>query len=124
MQFDQRAGSQYRRRSCLYWTVLPHGYICIDVYSPTVSVIDCGCIIYVLLENAAKARFASGQVLVYGDNFRPALEAFEQAIAAIPPGFRMATEDDPPRLNKSGIDDRQLIMFGRYLKELRTGSPF
>ncbi len=120
LQIDQRTN---RACSRLYWNILSHGYICIDVFTPYVSEIREGCVVYVRLDNAGKARYESPQLFVYGDAREEVLVHFDLAIAELPDGFRLATSEDPPQVNRNGINYRQLIEFGRYLHELRTGRP-
>ena len=120
MQFDTRSSGRVRTKSRLYYHVVPHGYMCLDVYSPSVVNVN-GCVVFVIASDRDDYPMV---VVPSNDDFTPAIDAFEEVATSLPVGQRLAEPGETIPERRDGLDDRQLIELGRELYELRTGSLF
>ena len=120
MQFDARNRGRVKCKSRLYYNLVPNGYVCLDVYAPRVNIVD-GCVVFVIAPGMDDYPMV---IVSSNDDYAPAVEAFNAAAADLPDGLRLAVPGEAVAGRKDGLDDRQLIEFGRQLHEARTGNPF
>ena len=120
MQFDDRSGGRHLMKSRLYYNLLPSGYICLDVYAPSVNDVD-GCVMFVIGPDMDDYPMV---IVPSNNDFTPAIDAFVEAATNLPAGQRLAEPGELVPESKDGLDNRQLIEFGRMLHEARTGNPF
>lgn len=120
MQFDTRGRNWQRDKSRLYYNLLPHGYLCLDVYAHNVSNVS-GCVVFVVGTDMDDYPV----VTVQGqDDFSLVIKAFMDSAESLPNGQRLAESGESTPERRDGLEERQLIELGRCIHEARTGNPF